>query len=286
MIQTTKDKSQMLKKTLFILITISLISACKPSVEKLNNQGNEAFYNQDYQAAQQAYLTAQSEAPDKPEPYYNAANNYYKQEDYEQAQFQVQQALRDADEALAQSSFYNLGNVYYNSQQFEQAAEAYKQALRLDPNDQVAKHNLELALQQLQEQEQEQQQQDQNQEENEEEQEDQEEQEEQEQEQQEQEQQDQEQQNQEQQEEESQSEQNQEENQEESESEQQQSEQSEGSEQSEEEQGQPQSSQEMQPLTPDQARQLLESIAEDSQTLQQFLQLQQGQPGTPPERDW
>ena len=134
-------------KKLILLLFIFLLTACGQSVEKLNNRGNEAFVEQDYQAALEAYRSAQVEEPDTPEPYYNAANTFYRQDDYQQANLQVQQALRSAENNLAQSSFYNLGNTYFQSQHFEQAVEAYKQSLRLNPNDQDAKYNLELALQ-------------------------------------------------------------------------------------------------------------------------------------------
>ncbi|GIX07736.1 MAG: hypothetical protein KatS3mg115_2139 [Candidatus Poribacteria bacterium] len=48
--------------------------------------------------------------------------------------------------------WYNLGNAFYRDREFQRAVEAYKHALRLVPEDLEAKHNLELALEALQEQ--------------------------------------------------------------------------------------------------------------------------------------
>lgn len=141
-----------------LLLVLLTVSACGASAGQLNNKGNRAFANGDYTAALEAYESAQAQSPDLAEPYYNAANTLYRQKDARKAQLDMEQALRTADDALSEQGYYNLGNFYFQSQQFEQAAEAYKQALRLNPADMDAKHNLELALQQLQQQKDQQQQ--------------------------------------------------------------------------------------------------------------------------------
>ncbi len=142
-----------------ILIFGLLLAACSPSAEKLNQDGNQAFTEQAYLEALEAYQNAQLESPELAEPYYNASNAYYRQGQYEQALEQLQQALQFAEgESLAENSLYNLGNNFFNSQDLETAIEAYKSALLLDPHDQEAKYNLELALQQREQQQQQQQQ--------------------------------------------------------------------------------------------------------------------------------
>ena len=52
----------------------------------------------------------------------------------------------------AQSATFNLGNVLFNAANLEEAIEAYKQALRINSDDPDTKHNLELALRELQQQ--------------------------------------------------------------------------------------------------------------------------------------
>ena len=137
-----------------ILILALLTTACRASAEKLNKEGNQAFSEQVYQQALEAYQSAQIESPELAEPYYNAANAYYRQGDYVKALEQISQALNFIDdELLAESSLYNLGNNLYNSQELETAVEAYTEALLINPEDQDAKYNLELALQQQQQQE-------------------------------------------------------------------------------------------------------------------------------------
>jgi len=65
---------------------------------------------------------------------------------------QTEQALKTADPALATQAWYNLGNAFFGAEKWPQAVEAYKEALRLRPGDGEAKHNLELALQKLEQQ--------------------------------------------------------------------------------------------------------------------------------------
>ncbi|RME97574.1 MAG: tetratricopeptide repeat protein [Chloroflexi bacterium] len=148
----------------YVLLTVALasvlaVSACGASAETLNNRGNDAFANQDYEAALSAYRQAEDQSPELAQPHYNAANALYRTQNFEQAQQEIAQVLAKDDGTLATDSTYNLGNTYFQAGQFEPAIEAYKETLRLNPDDVQAKHNLELALKQIEQQEQEQQEQ-------------------------------------------------------------------------------------------------------------------------------
>ena len=135
------------------LLGIILVSiACASGEARLVSEGNDAFANQEFVEAVQSYENAQAEASRLAEPYYNAGNAYYRQDDYENAKEQLSEALRTAEENLAENSFYNLGNSNFQTENFEASVEAYKEALRLNPDDEDAKYNLELALRQLQSQ--------------------------------------------------------------------------------------------------------------------------------------
>ena len=137
-----------------------LVGACAPlTPEETNNAGNALYAEQNYDGAISSYLNEQAGQPDLPAPYYNAANVYYRQSDYQAAQLYLQEAAMRGDPALDQAAYYNLGNVAFNSEDLAAAVEQYKAALRLNPADADAKHNLELALQALEQQEQGQQQQ-------------------------------------------------------------------------------------------------------------------------------
>jgi len=150
---------QAMKKLIPVVLLFAFaLAACGPSAEKLTNQGNEAFDNQDYQGALAAYQQVQADSPELAEPHYNAANAHYRQGEYEQTLGEIEQTLIKDKGDLAQYSLYNLGNTFFQGQEYEHAIEAYKEALRLNPDDVEAKQNLELALRQLQQQQQQQEQ--------------------------------------------------------------------------------------------------------------------------------
>jgi Ca-activated chloride channel family protein len=276
-------------KKLLYLIPVLLMAAvaltgCGSSAESLNNQGNEAFVEQDYEGALTAYLQAEEDAPEVAEPHYNAANAHYRLEDLEQAQLKIEEALvgEERQENLDQNSYYNLGNVFFKGEQYEAAIEAYKEALRLNPDDVQAKQNLELALRQLQQQQQEQQNQEQ------------------------QDQQDQEQQDQQNQEQQDQQDQDQQDQQNQDQQDQQNQEQQD--QQNQDQQGQddpdqqdPQNQDQQDPqqegqaggqpdeimgLSEEQARQMFEAAAEGTESLEEFLQQIMVFPGAPPMEDW
>ena len=269
-------------------LTALLVTACGSQAEELNQDGNKAFTKQAFEEALQAYETAQIESPELAEPYYNAANTLYRQEKYTEALEQIELALSYAEDAqLAQSSLYNMGNSSFNTQEWEPAVEAYKSALLLDPDDKDAKYNLELALlQQQQQQEQENQEQEQEQEQSEEG--------DQQQEQEQSEEGDQQQEQEQSEEGDQQDEQNQEQENEKSENgdqqnpeDQQQDENQQNGEQDPNQQPQPgQIPPPGQRMTEEQARQLLQAIAQDSETLQERLGQYFIFPAGPPVQDW
>lgn len=144
------------------VVLLLLLTGCGAGAKKLTQQGNEAYARAAYDEALGLYQAAQIKDPELAEPYYNAANALYREGQYAAALEQLQIALSYAeDETLAQRALFNSGNAAYNDQDTAAAVAAYTEALLLNPGDQDAKYNLELALQQQQE---EQQQQDQQQE--------------------------------------------------------------------------------------------------------------------------
>jgi Ca-activated chloride channel homolog len=125
-----------------------ILVACGRGEAVANNQGNEAFETGDFDAALQGYEEVQELAPDRAEPFYNSANVRYRNEEHDLAQEDLQQALLTADDDLARKTLFNQGNSFFETDELGQAVESYKEVLRMDPDDQDAKYNLELALRQ------------------------------------------------------------------------------------------------------------------------------------------
>ena len=141
------------KITLIMMLALVLAAACTSGQAALVDDGNEAFVQGNFNDALQSYRKAEVDAPDEPEPYYNTGNVLIRQQENEDAARHLQQALKTADPELAADIAFNLGNAHYEVGDFDAAAEAYIESLRFDPGAPDAKHNLELALQRVQEEE-------------------------------------------------------------------------------------------------------------------------------------
>ena len=114
--------------------------------------GNRLYDEGRYEEAHEQYLEALREAPDSPIVPFNDGNALYRTEELQRATESYRQAVESGDPAVEAQAWYNLGNALYRQQQLEPALEAYKEALRRNPADTDAKHNFEVALEQLQQQ--------------------------------------------------------------------------------------------------------------------------------------
>lgn len=134
------------------------------SAHKLLLQGDDAYLNGTFDAAELNYRKAR-EQDNSLKANYNLANTTYKQERYEEAVEHYQSALdKSANDQEASQVLYNLGNAHFNNQNLEDAVEAYKQAIKLNPQNKKAQYNLALSKQILRQLQQQQEQEKQNQE--------------------------------------------------------------------------------------------------------------------------
>lgn len=133
-------------KFIFISLILGFAVGCDAIPAERNNAGNELFNQSQFQSALVAYQIAQVGSSDSPEAYYNAGNAYGMIGEYEKAIIAFKQALKTADLELQARIYYNLGNTYFMARQFDDAIGAFQQALMLKPDDEDARHNLELAI--------------------------------------------------------------------------------------------------------------------------------------------
>ena len=118
------------------------------------NDGNRLYEQGLFPEAHEKYLEALRDAPGLPLALFNDGNALYESDEYVRALDAYRGAIESGDPALAAPAWYNLGNALYRQQRFQESLEAYKEALRIDSGEVDYKHNLELALEQLQQQEQ------------------------------------------------------------------------------------------------------------------------------------
>lgn len=113
------------------------------------NEANKLAEEGHLDQALQKYREVRIEHPGVPEIDYNAASVRHMMGQYDSAAGQFHNVIASLNSPVAPSANYNFGNTLYRMQNLEGAVEAYKQALRLNPDDEDAKFNLELALRQL-----------------------------------------------------------------------------------------------------------------------------------------
>lgn len=172
----------MKKYILFIsLIMISSSILAQKQVRKHIREGNSAYEENRYSAAEEAYNEAikasqtYSESKDREtdknkindkDALYNLGNAYYKQNKLDETFDTYKNYLKQETDSLKRSAaFNNLGNTYLKKESDEknsssgmmpqkqgkeekpldEAIKAYKDALRLNPNDEEARTNLAIA---------------------------------------------------------------------------------------------------------------------------------------------
>ena len=136
-----------------ILISLTALAlcivGCAPTPADVNDAGHGPYLGGDYTSALEHYERAAERDPGAAEPIYNTGNALYRMEEFGDSVQRYDDSLRDAEGELRASGFFNRGNASFQMRLYDEAVEAYKEALRINPDDADAKHNLELALRQL-----------------------------------------------------------------------------------------------------------------------------------------
>ena len=156
----SKSKSWLVSRIFIFVLIATLSSLLNPLIAQRGRaevrEGNRLYQEGRFDEAREQYLEALRENPNSPIIRFNEGNALYQSAEFQQALEAYRQAVETGDDRLKAQAWYNLGNVLYRQQQLAESIEAYKESLRLDPNDVDAKHNLEMALQHMQDQQQQQ----------------------------------------------------------------------------------------------------------------------------------
>ena len=123
------------------------------NVYERTHEGNGLWHQGKYQDAFSKYMEASSQAKGSSEQllHYDMGAALYKQSRYDEANKEFEQALAASDPQLKEKAFYNSGNCNFRTgiskkdiELLKKAAGNYQKALEINPNDQDAKHNLEV----------------------------------------------------------------------------------------------------------------------------------------------
>ena len=134
---------------LFLLTSLYSFSQSK-AVEKIIQEGNEYYRQQQFAKATEQYNKAVEAEPSNKTAQFNQANALYKQDKKVQAAELFAQVAKDAtDKEVRSKAFYNKGVILSQQKNLEESIEAYKDALRNNPADREARENLQKALLEL-----------------------------------------------------------------------------------------------------------------------------------------
>lgn len=148
----------------FILIIIFAITGLLADDDGLNNYKNKKF-----EEAKSYYEQILTVRENDAAASLGLGASQYQLGDIPNAAKSFEEALNSKDINIQNRAYYNLGNSLYSQQKMEESIAFYRKALELNPNDDDAKFNYELAkyiTQQQQEQNQDDQQDEQNQQQN------------------------------------------------------------------------------------------------------------------------
>jgi len=152
-----RNKYLRLKPAIIILFIFSgFTTSAQTQKEKLAiKKGNEAYKNNDFTKALDAYGEVVQKNPDNATAQFNQGNALYRTDKKDEAVNAYDNAAKKLDRPAEKSdAYYNKGVVLQNNKKLPECIEAYKNALKLEPGNEDARQNLQKALQQQKQQQQ------------------------------------------------------------------------------------------------------------------------------------
>jgi len=168
-------KEKKVYKIIILFMLVVTANAAAGSVRSNVDEGNDLYWQGQFDAAIEKYDQAIDDPKERPEPKFNKANSLYKLEDIQKAiELYKQVAASSSDQKIAADAKYNLGNSFLQKAMKGQQAEPgktledvktsigyFRDALDMAPDNAKAAQNIEAAkafYKQLKQQQQEQQQ--------------------------------------------------------------------------------------------------------------------------------
>ncbi len=115
----------------------------------LVSRGRAAYNAGKYEDALSAFEEAKKERPDDPAVEYNRGVALAQLGRAEEAKAAFRRVTESNRPDLQEKAWYDLGNVHAQAGERKEALQSYRRALKLDPNDEMARHNYEVVLRNL-----------------------------------------------------------------------------------------------------------------------------------------
>jgi Ca-activated chloride channel homolog len=146
-----------MKKLLMILGLIMVCSqlSAQQGVDAGLAKGNDAYRKQEFDKAQDFYRKVLEKSPSNTTASYNLGNALYRDKKTEEAEKIFDLTAENAsDKNIKGDAHYNKGVTLTMQKKVAESILEYKEALRLNPNDSLARENLQRALQEQKSQQQ------------------------------------------------------------------------------------------------------------------------------------
>lgn len=121
-----------------------------------DDEGLQKYKNKNYEEAKAYYEQVIANSEDNPIANLGLGASQYQLGDLQNASNSFEEALKSENTEVKEKAFYNLGNSLYSQQRQQESLAFYRKALELNPNDEDAKFNYELAKYLAQQQQQDQ----------------------------------------------------------------------------------------------------------------------------------
>ncbi len=144
-----------------IIVALTAVTAALPSTLSAQTvrghvkEGNKLYEKGKFADAEAAYKQALTKDPTSGASHFNLGDAHFRQDRHEEAAREFGNAAMHLESGGDRgSTFYNMGNSFFRANKLDEAIESYKRALQNDPDDDDARHNLEVARNKKKQQEQ------------------------------------------------------------------------------------------------------------------------------------
>lgn len=138
-----------MKLNVFIVgwIMIAATNTFAQQAENYIVNGNEFYRQQQYEQAEKQYRQAVSIDPKNEKALFNLGNTLFKLNKADEAKaIFIDLANRNEEPLNRSAAYYNYGVILTKEKKLEESIEAYKNSLRQNPDDKEARENLQKAL--------------------------------------------------------------------------------------------------------------------------------------------
>ena len=137
--------------TIAFFIVVQTHSGYSQSLRSKVNDGNAQYHEEKYEEALNNYQDALLDDPKSDIVSFNQGDALYKLDKYEKAIESYQKVIGSSDLKMDGKAHYNIGNSFFKQDKLQESIQSYIKALDINPDDQDAKYNLELARAKLKE---------------------------------------------------------------------------------------------------------------------------------------